>query len=238
MHLKAGATATEQRQEESDAGAINCMFVGGAITVRVLNGKLKSVPKKLENKDVEMMKFMAVGGLAGEHEDSYWFAREDQLLPRPSDENHAAISQLKRSWVRVNKEALAQPLYAPLFPSTPNSTPNWDALLARALELHNAGKLEGCARPSRARAPPFRAATRTAHARSRTPPCSALAHAAVLFPLSKSTRGRPLWQVHLCRRAREMAAAATRVPLPLRDPPHEPAVPQAGQGGQVPALGH
>ena len=53
------------------------------------------------------------------------------------------IKALKRSWARVNKDALPAPLFAPRFAGAPGSKADWDALLAHVIELHNAEKLPG-----------------------------------------------------------------------------------------------
>ena len=76
------------------------MIIGGGIAVRLVDGRAKSVPTVLSIKDVEIIRFMAVSGLAGEYADAAWWAREDQFS------DGAVMAAIKKSWARVNKEAL------------------------------------------------------------------------------------------------------------------------------------
>ena len=105
--------------------------------MRLVDGRAKSVPTVLSIKDVEIIRFMAVSGLAGEYADAVWWAREDQFS------DGAVMAAIKKSWARVNKEALDQPLYAPKFPGAAGAKANWDALLNHVIELHNDGKVDG-----------------------------------------------------------------------------------------------
>ena len=117
QHLKAGAEESVTRGEEgSCTGELQEMITGGGIAVRLLDGRAKSVPPILELKDVEILRFMSVTALVGEHADACWWVREDQLTVRDGDDGYATAQLMKRMWQRINKEALPTPLYAPRFP--------------------------------------------------------------------------------------------------------------------------
>ena len=103
-------------EEGSCTGELQEMITGGGIAVRLLDGRAKSVPPILELKDVEILRFMSVTALVGEHADACWWVREDQLTVRDGDDGYAAAQLMKRTWQRINKEALPTPLYAPRFP--------------------------------------------------------------------------------------------------------------------------
>ena len=69
-HLEAGSETPVQRTDEtSSAGALNCMIVGGGVALR-FNGRSKHIPTTLTIREVDVLKFIAVGALAGEHTDS------------------------------------------------------------------------------------------------------------------------------------------------------------------------
>ena len=142
-HLKAGAAVADCREEESTLGDLTSTILGGGIAVRLADGKKKSVPAKVEAKELEMLRFMAIVGLSGEHVDAVWWAREDQLVVASSHESYAGITQLKRAWARVKKDALSEPLFAPRFPTSSGAKADWDALLACVVDLHNSGKVPG-----------------------------------------------------------------------------------------------
>ena len=132
-HLQAGVEEAVSREEESNAGELDCMVMGGGIAVRLVDGKKKAVPEKVTCEDLEMLKFFAFVGLTSEHTDAAWWHREDQPV-EPS---------FKRSWARVRKDALEEPLYAPKLPGAVGSKEDFAALLTRVVELHNAGQLAG-----------------------------------------------------------------------------------------------
>ena len=141
-HLEAGSDRPVQRTDASSAGAINCMIVGGGVALR-FNGRSKHIPTMLTSREVDVIKFIAVGALAGEHTDSMWWEREDVFSLMDADDNFEAPKAMKRSWARVVKSALNQPVYAPRYPGTAGSKDDWDRLVEHALELHNQGKLSG-----------------------------------------------------------------------------------------------
>jgi hypothetical protein len=140
-HLVAGAAAALERDDASKNGAISAMIVGGGVALRI--PKVRSVPTKIQVKDLEVLKFLAVGGLSGEHEDGLWWQREDQFNFKDGEEGFEAARAMKRSWSRVAKGAVDEPLFAPRFPGSAGSKDDWDRLVERAVELHNAGKLPG-----------------------------------------------------------------------------------------------
>ena len=132
-HLQPGAEAPILREDQSEVGALEEMIAGGGISVHLKNGRLVTVPVKVCFDDLEMIRYHAVAGLTGEHADALWWLREDE---------HGLVG-LKRSWGKVKHDTLPVPLFAPKFPSTAGSKAAWDALLQRAMELHNAGALKG-----------------------------------------------------------------------------------------------
>ena len=142
-HLEAGSETPVQRTDEtSSAGALNCMIVGGGVALR-FNGRSKHIPTTLTIREVDVLKFIAVGALAGERTDSIWWEREDVFGLIDPEDNFEAPKAMKRSWARVVKGALNEPVYAPRYPGTAGSKDDWDRLVERALELHNQGKLSG-----------------------------------------------------------------------------------------------
>ena len=141
VQLVAGTDAAVVRDENSSTGELNVMIVGGGISVW-FNGRGK-VPAHITIKEVEVMKYIAVGGLAGEYADGSWWEREDQFnLMDPAD-SHEAPKAMKRSWARVNKIGLPEPLLAPCFPGSAGSKDDWDRIVDHVVELHNAGTLSG-----------------------------------------------------------------------------------------------
>ena len=138
-HLVAGSAVASVRDENSSTGAVSTMIVVGGVSVR-FTGRGK-VPVPLLVKDVEVTKFIAVCGLTGEHADGIWWVREDQFNLMDADDNFEAPKAMKRSWGRVIKTALKEPLYAPRFPGTAGSREDWERLVDRSVELHNEGKL-------------------------------------------------------------------------------------------------
>ena len=104
-HLEAGSDRPVQRTDASSAGAINCMIVGGGVALR-FNGRSKHIHTMLTSREVDVIKFIAVGALAGEHTDSMWWEREDVLSMMDADDNFEAPKAMKRSWARVVKSAL------------------------------------------------------------------------------------------------------------------------------------
>ena len=133
-YLKAGAGASTAREvEEQSCASETSTIAGGGIALRLLNGHAKTVPPKIKADDVEVVRYLAVGGLAGEFSDCLWWAREDS----------PDLPALKRSWGRVDKGALSEPLFAPRFPGTAGAKADWDALKADAVALHCSGKVPG-----------------------------------------------------------------------------------------------
>ena len=59
-HLEAGSDRPVQRTDASSAGAINCMIVGGGVALR-FNGRSKHIPTMLTSREVDVIKFIAVG---------------------------------------------------------------------------------------------------------------------------------------------------------------------------------
>ena len=140
-HLKAGENDSITRGDESTVGELHEMVLGGGIAVRLLNGKAKSVPQKVAASDLEVLEFMAVISLAGEHEDGAWWMRKDQLVLRATDEGYNASKALKKSWGRVDKGRLPEPIFAPRLPGTAGANGDWHALLELVVEKHNAGEV-------------------------------------------------------------------------------------------------
>ena len=60
------------------------------------------MPAKIKDDDIEILRFVAVGGVAGAFADELWWVREDS----------PELLALKRSWGRVDKGALPEPIYA------------------------------------------------------------------------------------------------------------------------------
>lgn len=141
VYLKADASMA-LRDEDSTTGAINSMIIGGGISLHY-TPMARTVPAKIKLEDVELLKFMAVGGLSGEHADGAWWSREDQFNLKAADDGYDAARSMKRSWGRVVKTALDEPLLAPRFPGSSGSKEDWVALAARAVELHNDGLIPG-----------------------------------------------------------------------------------------------
>jgi hypothetical protein len=120
-HLRAGLAESTLRDEAgtSSSGRIDEFITGGGIGLRMKNGSLRTVPKTVKRVEVEYRCFFSLSSLAGEHEDGLWWASEAQLLPEGrQDPDAAEKASIRRSWSRVNKEALEQPIYAPKFPRT------------------------------------------------------------------------------------------------------------------------
>ena len=93
-HLKAGASAPETRSDvEAGTGELCEMITGGGIAVRMRNGRVKSVPAVVRAADLEILQYMAVTSIAGEHQDAGWWMRVDQF-DAASDSN----AMMKRSW--------------------------------------------------------------------------------------------------------------------------------------------
>jgi len=141
--LKAGEDKAIDRDEGSELGTFSEVIVGGGIALRYTQARAQSVPTNVRITDVEIVKYVAEYSLAGEWVDSAWWTRVDEFSVPASDENYEKFKTLKRTWARVNKEGLPEPLYAPRFPGTAGSAADWEALTARAVELHNEGKVPG-----------------------------------------------------------------------------------------------
>ena len=136
-HLKAGASAPETRSDvEAGTGELCEMITGGGIAVRMRNGRVKSVPAVVRAADLEILQYMAVTSIAGEHQDAGWWMRVDQF-DAASDSN----AMMKRSWLRVDTGGLPKPLYAPGFPGAAGAKESWVKLLDHVVHLHNTGKL-------------------------------------------------------------------------------------------------
>ena len=140
--LKAGEVDAVPREDESEVGDFHEMLSGGGVAVRHLARGTKAVPATIEVGDLEVVKYLAATSLAGEFEDGAWWVRSDEFSV-PSNPLHAKCSALKRSWARVDKDALPMPLFAPRFPGTAGSTEDYTALVQRVVDLHNAGKVPG-----------------------------------------------------------------------------------------------
>ena len=76
------------------------MIVGGGVALR-FNGRSKHIPTTLTIREVDVLKFIAVGALAGEHTDSIWWEREDVFGLIDPEDNFEAPKAMKRSWARV-----------------------------------------------------------------------------------------------------------------------------------------
>ena len=68
---------------------------------------------------------------------------QDSFVVKETDELHSKYTAMKKSWGRVSKEGLPQPLFAPKFPGTSGAPTSWAALTDWVVEQHNAGKVPG-----------------------------------------------------------------------------------------------
>lgn len=66
VQLKAGAQVSVPRSDASHDEPISAVISGGGLAVRVLNGRLQTVPLKLNVKDVEGLRFFSVTGITGD----------------------------------------------------------------------------------------------------------------------------------------------------------------------------
>jgi hypothetical protein len=141
--LKAGEDMATARDDASELGTFSEVISGGGIAVRLTAPRAVAVPKTIRISEVEIIKFHSVHSLAGEWAECSWWLREDEFNLSSSDPNCEKMKALKRTWARVKKEALPEPLYAPRLPGTAHAGSDWDALAAHMVELHNAGKVPG-----------------------------------------------------------------------------------------------
>lgn len=108
--------------------------MGGHVQMRVKDSRVnQAAPKRLTLAQVEFRAWFSLTGF-GTYEGTGWFQRSDVLR---SDEG------VRHTWMKVNKEALPMPVYAPAFPGTPGAVNNWTQLVEMVLDLHNSGKLPG-----------------------------------------------------------------------------------------------
>ena len=146
FQLKAGEDKAILRKEEASIlGEYDEVIVGGGVALRFKGGS-RVIPNKLYAQDVEIVKYLAVLGVHGEYDDDLWWLREDEfaVTARGADDAYSEhMKELRASWGRISKDSLKEPLYAPRFPSSAGAKADWDALIARALELHNLGKVPG-----------------------------------------------------------------------------------------------
>ena len=144
--LKAGEETPVSREEGSVIGSFSEIISGGGVAVRYMGpgGRgVQTVPSTVKAENLELMQFMSVTSLAGEWQDASWWLRKDVFLVSPSDALHTKYTSMKKSWGRVSKEALKQPLFAPKFPGTAGAATSWAALVEWVVEQHNAGKAPG-----------------------------------------------------------------------------------------------
>ena len=141
--LKAGEDVAVPRDDESIIGDFHEMISGGGMALRYMVRGAKAVPMPVKFEDVEILKFFSLSSLAGEWADTKWWLREDSFNVPATDALHAKYAALKKSWARVNKDALRLPLYAPRFVGAAGSKEDFDLLKQRAIDLHNAGKAPG-----------------------------------------------------------------------------------------------
>ena len=145
-HLRAGVTATKLRDDAgtSSSGSLAEFITGGGIGLKMKNGSLRSVPKKIKTTEVEHRCFFSMSSLTGEHEDGLWWTSENELVTHGKNDAAAEWKEaVRRSWSHVNKAALPVPVYAPKFPRTTDAPKTWQALVQRAVDLHNEGALNG-----------------------------------------------------------------------------------------------
>ena len=148
-HLRAGVTATKLRDDAgtSSSGSLAEFITGGGIGLKMKNGSLRSVPKKIKTTEVEHRCFFSMSSLTGEHDRT----RRRSMVDFGERAGHARQNDaaaewkaaVRRSWSHVNKAALPVPVYAPKFPRTTDAPKTWQALVQRAVDLHNEGALNG-----------------------------------------------------------------------------------------------
>jgi hypothetical protein len=138
----------EEKEEEWPTQLGQVIIIGGGISVRMRDGRARSVPDTITIGQVEMLEFLALAGLEDENvreghaksADSSlgaWWQRRDLFL-------HDEIGHAQRGWwAAVDKGALPEPAFAPRFPGTSGASADWEALLARVVSLHNEGSLPG-----------------------------------------------------------------------------------------------
>ena len=98
-HLRAGVTATKLRDDAgtSSSGSLAEFITGGGIGLKMKNGSLRSVPKKIKTTEVEHRCFFSMSSLTGEHEDGLWWTSENELITH--GKNDSAAESGRRQFV-------------------------------------------------------------------------------------------------------------------------------------------